>query len=119
VVAPEGAVRPSDAQLARLSYRVLARLSVRRSLLEVRLETGRKHQIRLQLAHRGYPIEGDAKYGASSPFPAGIALHARRLGVRHPTLKTPLSFTAPLPLAWKQAGIFEETVQKAETKPNS
>jgi len=69
--------------------------------LEVALETGRKHQIRLQLAHHGHPILGDRKYGSRSPFPAGIALHARRLVIAHPTTGVRLEFEAPLPDAWR------------------
>ncbi len=87
------------AREARLSYR---RLSVveGNSWLAVQLETGRKHQIRLQLSHHGHPIIGDRKYGSRSPFPAGIALHARRLVIAHPTTGVRLEFEAPLPDAW-------------------
>jgi 23S rRNA pseudouridine1911/1915/1917 synthase len=70
---------------ARLRYRIQRRLGAR-SLLEVTLETGRKHQIRLQLAALGHPIVGDRRYGARTAFPGeGIALVARRLRFRHPT----------------------------------
>ena len=87
------------AKEARLAYR---RLSVFRamSLVEVELETGRKHQIRLQLAHHGYPVVGDRKYGSRAPFPAGIALHARRLVVVHPVRGDALTLEAPLPKSW-------------------
>lgn len=93
--------RASDAQEARLSYRTLARLE-RAAWLEVQLETGRKHQIRLQLAHRGHPVLGDAKYGARSSFLAGIALHSRQLSILHPVQRTPLVITAPLPQSWQR-----------------
>jgi 23S rRNA pseudouridine1911/1915/1917 synthase len=73
--------------------------------LEVELETGRKHQIRLQLSHHGHPILGDRKYGSRSPFPAGIALHARRLVISHPTTGVRLEWEAPLPEAWQRFGI--------------
>ena len=86
-----------------LSYRTLQ--SNRRStLLEVDLQTGRKHQIRLQLSHQGHPILGDRKYGSKVSFPAGIALHAYSLSFQHPVLKEPLEFTAPLPPAWNAFG---------------
>lgn len=101
-------------QEARLRFRQLAALSKSLSLLEVELQTGRKHQIRVQLAHLGCPIIGDAKYGAKRPFPAGIALHARRLGFAHPTLKTPLHFVAPLPASWRSLQLDEETAVKLE-----
>ena len=88
-----------DAQEARLSYRTLRRIgSV--SLVEIRLETGRKHQIRVQFAHHACPILGDLQYGATSRFPAGIALHAYQLKLTHPVQKTPLSLTAPCPATW-------------------
>ncbi|MDO4584931.1 MAG: RluA family pseudouridine synthase [Planctomycetia bacterium] len=71
------------------------------SLLEIHLETGRKHQIRVQMAHIGHPILGDYKYGSRKPFPLGIALHARTLTFQHPTLGTTLTLNADLPTTWK------------------
>ncbi|HUE70493.1 MAG TPA: RluA family pseudouridine synthase [Pirellulaceae bacterium] len=88
------------AQKARLSYRELKRLAAG-TLLEIELETGRKHQIRVQLAYHGTPILGDRKYGSRRPFPSGIALHARTLEIAHPVKKETLTFTAPLPKAWE------------------
>ena len=85
---------------ARLSYRLLDSAGSR-SLLEVELETGRRHQIRLQLAHIGCPIIGDCRYGASAPLGARqIALFARQLTIAHPTRRDPLTFCAPLPEGW-------------------
>jgi len=73
-----------DRKEARLRYRVLRSGSP--SLLEVALDTGRKHQIRMQLARHGHPIVGDAQYGSTLPFTAGaIALVAWRLELTHPT----------------------------------
>ena len=69
-------------------------------------ETGRTHQLRVQSASRGLPIVGDTTYGASRPFPRGIALHARSLGVRHPILQTPMRLVAPLPAEWTQEGMI-------------
>jgi 23S rRNA pseudouridine1911/1915/1917 synthase len=71
------------------------------SILEVKLLTGRKHQIRVQLAHAGLPIVGDRKYGSSRPFPDGIALHACRLVFMHPVSKIQLFLEAPLPASWQ------------------
>jgi 23S rRNA pseudouridine1911/1915/1917 synthase len=71
------------AKVARLSYRRLEE-SGRTTLLEVTLETGRKHQIRAQLAAMGHPIVGDTRYGASRAKGEGIALIAKRLEFRHP-----------------------------------
>lgn len=74
-------------------------------LLEVELETGRKHQIRLQLAHHGLPIVGDRKYGSRVQFAPGIALHARRLAMMHPVRKEPFEFVAELPKSWARFGV--------------
>lgn len=91
------------AQKARLSYRVLRRVAPG-ALLEIELETGRKHQIRVQLAHLGSPILGDRKYGSRRPFPTGIALHARTLQIAHPVKKETLTLRAPLPTSWGDLG---------------
>jgi 23S rRNA pseudouridine1911/1915/1917 synthase len=85
---------------ARLAYRVLD-VQGDRSLVAVELETGRKHQIRLQLAHIGCPIMGDVRYGAPSPLASRqIALFARELSVEHPTRRERMTFCSPLPLGW-------------------
>jgi 23S rRNA pseudouridine1911/1915/1917 synthase len=99
-----------ESQEARLRYRTLAKLSDRTTCLEIQLETGRKHQIRVQLAHLGTPVLGDTKYGAASHFPQGIALHSRRLTIMHPTLSQLLTFTAPLPKSWQALGLNESSV---------
>jgi 23S rRNA pseudouridine1911/1915/1917 synthase len=85
------------------------------TLLEVRPETGRMHQIRVQTAARGWPVRGDALYGAKLPFgpPAEaprdrlIALHARSLTFLHPIRYEPLTVVAPLPAAWRELGVDE------------
>ena len=94
--------RPNEAgaQRAELSYQVLASDKTV-SAFEVQLLTGRKHQIRVQLAALGSPILGDVKYGSNQTFPSGIALHAKQLTIEHPVQKQPLTFTAPLPASWK------------------
>lgn len=102
VCAPE---QPGS-QKASLRYRTL-RVVPHGTLLEVLLETGRKHQIRVQLAQRGHPVLGDRKYGATAAFPHGLALHARQLELEHPVRKTPLLLEAPLPAAWRKFGIRE------------
>jgi 23S rRNA pseudouridine1911/1915/1917 synthase len=94
------------AKEARLTYRALEVLADA-TLLEIALETGRKHQIRLQLAHRGYPVVGDLKYGSRCKFPVGIALHARRLVFSHPIKGTPVTLESPLPGCWRGLGIEE------------
>jgi 23S rRNA-/tRNA-specific pseudouridylate synthase len=82
--------------------------------LEIELETGRTHQIRLQAASRSYPLLGDTQYGSTTPFGLqyederlrGIALHARSLAFRHPVTKEAVSITAPLWDGWKAVGIM-------------
>jgi 23S rRNA pseudouridine1911/1915/1917 synthase len=70
----------------------------RYTLLEIELLTGRHHQIRAQLSAEELIIKGDLKYGAKRPNKDGsIHLHARKLTIIHPTLKEPISFTAPPP----------------------
>ena len=67
-------------------------------LLEVTLETGRHHQIRVQLANVGCPIKGDLKYGFNrSNKDTSISLHARKLQFIHPVSKEHIDVTAPLP----------------------
>ena len=94
----------SGAKEARLNYHFLQRLGAQ-SLVEVHLETGKKHQIRVQLSHRGYPVLGDRKYGAKIILPEGIALHARSLRIKHPTRDEVMFFEAPLPPFWKKFGV--------------
>jgi 23S rRNA pseudouridine1911/1915/1917 synthase len=86
------------------------------TLLELRPETGRMHQLRVQAAARGWPIRGDVLYGARLPFgpPAElprdrvIALHARSLTFLHPIRYEPLTVTAPLPEAWQELALPED-----------
>ena len=68
-----------------------------RTLLELVLETGRTHQIRVHLAHLGHPVVGDPVYGAGGPF---MALHAWRLAFAHPITGEPIALDEPPPPAW-------------------
>lgn len=88
------------AKPARLLWTVLGRHGglVR---LELRPHTGRKHQLRVQLANRGFPIYGDAKYSSPHRLGNAIALHARSLTVLHPTKGDPLTLTAEVPKHWR------------------
>ena len=88
---------------AHLHYRVIAH-SERYHLVEVRLFTGRHHQIRCQLAHIGCPIKGDLKYGAPRSNPDGsISLLSRHIQFIHPVSKTPISVQSLFPAdnLWK------------------
>ena len=86
-----------NAKKAILKYRTLSH-SDNYTLLEVRLLTGRHHQIRCQLAAMGCPIKGDLKYGAPRSNPDGsISLMARRVEFVHPVSKEPIVVEAPVP----------------------
>lgn len=69
--------------------------------LEIRPQTGRTHQLRVQLAHRGHPIVGDAKYGSVRTFGNAIALHGRSLTFLHPVRYEPITLTAEPPPKWR------------------
>ena len=86
-------------KLARLSYSTKGICKGLR-LIEIELETGRKHQIRVQLENAGCPIIGDRKYGSKKPFHKGIALHCHRLSFEHPTKKVVQSFESEPPSWW-------------------
>jgi 23S rRNA pseudouridine1911/1915/1917 synthase len=73
-------------------------------LVEVELLTGRKHQIRVQLACRGWPIVGDRQYGSLCKFAAGIALHARQLEIAHPVKGGVLKLVSQVPNSWSVFG---------------
>lgn len=92
------------AKLAVLDYALLA-CSKKYFLLEVKLHTGRHHQIRCQLAAIGCSIRGDLKYGAKRSIEgSGIGLHARKLYFVHPVKKEPIEIMAPVPKdnLWKE-----------------
>lgn len=96
-----------EGRTAILNYRKLGEWDDA-SWLEIELQTGRTHQIRVQAAHRSHPILGDAFYGSDRSFgpacddprSAAIALHARRLELTDPTSREPVAATAPLPDYW-------------------
>ena len=90
-------VEKPGAQKAVLKYRVISQ-SDNYYLIEVKLLTGRKHQIRVQLAAIGCPIKGDLKYGAKRSNPDGsISLLARNVTFVHPVSKQDICVTAPVP----------------------
>src|SRR4051795_1878006 len=106
IVVPEGDPR---GKIAIMRYRVLGRIDGVGTSLEVELETGRTHQIRVQSASRNHPVIGDAQYGSTRSFGEqfederlrAIALHARQLGFNHPMTNEPVDVIAPTPTTWE------------------
>ena len=92
------AVDPARGRPAVTHFRVLRRYGAC-TLVELRLETGRTHQIRVHMAHIGHPVVGDRRYGPRRPDLGleGQFLHAAVLGFRHPRTGAYLEFSAPLP----------------------
>ena len=100
----------SDGRPAVTHYRVAKRFRAH-TLVRVTLDTGRTHQIRVHLAHLGFPVVGDPVYGGRRRLPAGAtpalaeelrtfprqALHAARLKLRHPLTGREMEWEAPLP----------------------
>ena len=97
--------RPSSGRPAVTHYRVEESWGGM-SLLRVRIETGRTHQIRVHMAHIGHPVAGDRQYGRRQmtlPIPvARQMLHAETLAFHHPRTGQPLEFKAPLPADLKR-----------------
>lgn len=110
------AVRFIDSKKAVTRYRVLKRFK-EATLLELIPKTGRTHQLRVHLAHIGYPILGDVKYGKKSDFPR-LALHAAELGFFHPRDNKFVSFSSPLPevLAQDSSGELENQIKSKRQK---
>ena len=107
-----------DAKEARLAYRLIAS-SDRYHLLEVRLMTGRKHQIRVQLSSVGCPVKGDLKYGDKrSNSDGSISLHARNIRFVHPVSGKDIDVTAPVPAdnLWQA---LEQSVTNSDSVSNS
>lgn len=89
-------------QSAVTHYRVVERLPGH-TVVEVELETGRRNQIRVQFADRGFPLLGDHVYGEESPLLDRQALHAETLGLRHPVTDQMITVTAPPPADFEAA----------------
>ena len=103
-VVPENAAPVPNEKAAVLSYQTIA-VNGQHQVLDVDLQTGRKHQIRVQLENSGFPIWGDRKYGSRHRFPAGIALHCRSLSFLHPTKKVVQSVNIAPPAYWPTANL--------------
>lgn len=85
-----------EAKRAVTHYQIRRRLADR-TVLDVRLETGRKHQIRVHFAHAGHPLVGDVQYGAAAHAIGRPALHARRLQFPHPHSQQRIELESPVP----------------------
>ena len=89
-------------KLAELSFEQIAYLD-NISLVEVNLKTGRHHQIRVQFAHRGFPLLGDFRYGSKIKFPnQTIGLHSYSLKLAHPTLGEEMTFLSAPQNNWPE-----------------
>lgn len=88
-------IRP-DGQAAVTHFRVLARGNGL-SFVELKLETGRTHQIRVHMSSQGHPLAGDDLYGGQRTWIGRQALHAARLSFVHPRTGIPLEWQEPLP----------------------
>jgi 23S rRNA pseudouridine1911/1915/1917 synthase len=91
-----GTARPQGTKPAVTHYRVIERL-FGHTVVELKLETGRRNQIRVQFAERGYPLLGDQIYGSASPILERQALHAELLGLRHPITDENITVQSKLP----------------------
>ncbi len=92
---------PTHSKLAVTRYKVVEKNGAN-ALVELVLETGRKHQIRVHMADLGCPIIGDRAYGAKTDPAKRLGLHAWRLEFQHPVTGIPLGFCSPLPDALKR-----------------
>ena len=87
--------RLDQGRTAHTEYRVTRRFA-KFTLLEVRIGTGRTHQIRVHLASIGHPVAGDKLYGAADAGHGRFFLHAHRITFRSPSTGQPITVTAPL-----------------------
>ncbi|MEI8114078.1 MAG: RluA family pseudouridine synthase [Bacteroidia bacterium] len=104
---------PEDGQKAITHYKVL-KTGKQFSLLEVKLETGRKNQIRVHMKDLGYPVTGDKKYGSKLNPIGQMGLHARVLAFKHPGTGKILRFDTPIPLKFQK--LFKFSIENSSIK---
>ena len=104
-------VKPSGGKDACTHFKVMKRYP-KATLLELRLQTGRTHQIRVHMTHLGHPVLGDEFYGIASPHIKRQAVHAYSLGFLHPSTKKNMFFHCPLPAD------FEYLLTRLESEKN-
>jgi 23S rRNA pseudouridine1911/1915/1917 synthase len=103
VPAARGGRAAAAGQEAITRYRVLER-RLDATLLELSLGTGRRQQIRAQLADLGHPVVGDRRHGSARDPLRRLCLHAWRLGFLHPASGSPVRFESPPPAAFARVG---------------
>ena len=86
--------------LAKTGFRVL-KASKQFTLLEIDLFTGKKNQIRVHFAERGFPVAGDTKYGKKGRTAKRLALHSASMMIMHPKTKEKMTFETPIPEYFK------------------
>jgi len=91
---------PEKGKLARTGFKVIKE-SRKFSLLEIDLLTGRKNQIRVHFAEKGFPVVGDKKYGEKAKGSKGLTLHSASLSIVHPDTKEKMTFETPIPAYFK------------------
>ena len=99
----------AGAKFAELEYNVVEE-QAGLSLTEVKLHTGRTHQIRVQTSHLGYPVYGDMRYGGENAVKGNLALWATSLSFSHPVTKERLTFKVEPPKANAPWKIFDTSV---------
>ncbi|MGE5447293.1 MAG: RluA family pseudouridine synthase [Bacteroidales bacterium] len=104
---------PEDGQKAVTHYKVL-KSNKSFSLLDVKLETGRKNQIRVHMKDMGHPVAGDKKYGAKTNPVGQMGLHARVLAFKHPITGKSLRFDTPVPMKFQK--LFRLPVKSTEAQ---
>ena len=92
---------PKSGHMAVTNYQVMKSGS-EYSMLKVKLETGRKNQVRVHMQDIGHPVAGDKKYGSKTNPIGRLALHAWVLGFSHPISNKPLRFETPVPRKFKR-----------------
>lgn len=92
---------PDKGKLAITHYEIVNK-TVRNTLLLLRLETGKKHQIRVQSKLAGHPVLGDKRYGSKTDPYQRLCLHAHRICFKHPMTGETIDITAPYPHFWKR-----------------
>lgn len=98
---------PKKGKLSITHYKTLKEVN-KRTLLEIKLLTGRKNQIRVHLADKGWPIVGDSKYGRKIRDNKRLALHSHILTINHPHSGERLTFKAPAPATFHKMAAAPE-----------